>query len=44
MLSQGGVGPPSEAGSIFDTQQNSAAAADERRELEQAYKDLQNQI
>lgn len=44
MLSQGAAGgPPSEAGSLFDTQQNnSGAAVDERRELELAYKDLQN--
>jgi len=40
-LSMGG-GPPSEAGSIFDTTLNNAAAADDRRELEIAYKDLYN--
>lgn len=43
MLSQGGVGgPPSDAGSLIETNLNSGAAVDERRELEQAYKDLQN--
>ena len=33
-------GPPSEAGSLFDTTLNNAAACDERRELEDAFKDL----
>ena len=37
-------GPPSEAGSILDTTLNGVAAADDRRELESAYKDLSNQI
>lgn len=37
-LSMGG--PPSEAGSLFDTSLNAAVACDERRELELAYKDL----
>ena len=43
VLSMGG-GPPSEAGSIFDTTLNNAAAADDRRDLELAYKDLYNEI
>jgi len=41
VLSMGG-GPPSEAGSILDTTLNNAAAADDRRDLELAYKDLYN--
>lgn len=40
LLSMCGGGPASEAGSLFDTTQNNAAASDERRELEAAYKDL----
>ena len=44
LLSICGGGPPSEGGSLFDCAQNNAAASDDRRELDQAYKDLYKQI